>query len=93
MTPDWIGAFVIGLLGAGHCIGMCGGIATMLSLSSGSQSTRSRMLILSLYNIGRLTSYVIAGGLIGGTIASLASFTDINNILIWLLTPLLAMKL
>ncbi|MFA0229583.1 sulfite exporter TauE/SafE family protein, partial [Vibrio sp. 10N.261.45.A7] len=25
MTPNWIGAFVVGLIGAGHCMGMCGG--------------------------------------------------------------------
>lgn len=31
MELDVFSAFVIGLLGAGHCIGMCGGVSTMLT--------------------------------------------------------------
>ena len=31
MTLDYLSAFVIGLLGSGHCIVMCGGISTLLT--------------------------------------------------------------
>lgn len=31
MSIDLFSAFIIGLLGSGHCIGMCGGITTMLT--------------------------------------------------------------
>ncbi len=31
MSLDLFSAFIIGLLGSGHCIGMCGGITTMLT--------------------------------------------------------------
>lgn len=31
MSLDYLAAFIIGLLGSGHCIGMCGGINTMLT--------------------------------------------------------------
>ncbi|MEF1308059.1 sulfite exporter TauE/SafE family protein, partial [Vibrio owensii] len=34
MSPDFIGAFMIGLVGAGHCTGMCGGIASLLSMGA-----------------------------------------------------------
>lgn len=47
----------IGLLGAGHCVGMCGGIATGLGLASGDRATP---LVLG-YNLGRVLSYSVAG--------------------------------
>lgn len=31
MSLDFFSAFIIGLVGSGHCIGMCGGITTMLT--------------------------------------------------------------
>ncbi|WDE10033.1 sulfite exporter TauE/SafE family protein [Thalassomonas haliotis] len=40
MTLDLISAFFIGILGAGHCIMMCGGITTMLT--SALPATRAR---------------------------------------------------
>lgn len=54
---------MIGLLGATHCVGMCGGIAASVSLSQG-DSRRGIPLIIA-YNIGRITSYAVAGALIG----------------------------
>lgn len=54
--------FLMGLMGAGHCIGMCGGIVTALGLSSaGSQ----KGLLVTAYNIGRISSYAFAGALVG----------------------------
>jgi len=31
MSLDVFSAFIIGLLGSGHCLAMCGGITTMLT--------------------------------------------------------------
>lgn len=61
-------AFTMGLMGAGHCMGMCGGIATALSFGARQASQRSTFAMLpivSAYNIGRLTSYAAAGALFG----------------------------
>ena len=66
MTPDWIGAFVVGLIGAGHCMGMCGGIASLLSIGNSKPSP----VIPLLYNLGRLLSYAVIGGVIGGATRS-----------------------
>ncbi|MER2493037.1 sulfite exporter TauE/SafE family protein [Catenovulum sediminis] len=55
---DLFSAFVIGLMGAGHCIGMCGGLA----LASGMQKSLADTL---LYNIGRISSYTLLGLMIG----------------------------
>ncbi|UTA47227.1 sulfite exporter TauE/SafE family protein [Simiduia sp. 21SJ11W-1] len=53
--------FAAGLLGAGHCLGMCGGIVGALSLAGGEQ----RWLRLALYNIGRISSYSLLGAVVG----------------------------
>lgn len=54
--------FMIGLLGAGHCLGMCGGITAALAMAVDS---KKRPRILLAYNIGRISSYTIAGLFIG----------------------------
>ncbi|GAK83259.1 heavy-metal-associated domain (N-terminus) and membrane-bounded cytochrome biogenesis CycZ-like domain [Vibrio ponticus] len=38
MSADFIAAFFIGLVGAGHCVGMCGGIASLLSMGKSNPS-------------------------------------------------------
>ncbi len=82
---NYLGAFLVGLLGGVHCFGMCGGIVTALSFNSSSatpSNTSSRTPILLSYNIGRIMGYMIAGALVGG-IGGLAtgvlSLTDIQN--------------
>lgn len=52
--------FGIGLLGSGHCLGMCGGIASALSFASDKKPST----LLAVYNFGRIASYAVAGGLV-----------------------------
>ena len=61
-------AFIIGLLGGAHCIGMCGGIMNALSfaLPEHKRGPRSALPTLLFYNAGRITSYSVAGALVGG---------------------------
>ncbi|KOO13356.1 cytochrome biogenesis protein [Vibrio xuii] len=80
MSPDWIGAFLIGLIGAGHCMGMCGGIASMLTIG---QSQPSKTIPL-FYNSGRLLSYAFIGAIVGGAVASISEVSSLNNALTWL---------
>jgi uncharacterized protein len=69
--------FLIGLLSAVHCFGMCGGIvgALTMSLAPEIRARHSRLFYYSLaYNLGRLTSYTVAGlliGALGGTLVEL----------------------
>lgn len=61
-----ITALIAGLLGGGHCIGMCGGIVSALSFAL-PPSQRHPLRIFSLllsYNLGRLLSYMLAGALV-----------------------------
>jgi sulfite exporter TauE/SafE len=61
-------AFLVGLLGGVHCVGMCGGIVAALSLSLPEQQRRGalRWYYLLAYNLGRIASYAFAGALLGG---------------------------
>lgn len=55
-----LAAFLIGLAGAGHCLGMCGGIASALQLGGATGLPTA----LS-YHAGRLASYTLLGALLG----------------------------
>jgi len=66
-TLSFSAAFLLGLLGGVHCIGMCGGIMSALSFSISQQThgKGAQFTILLSYNLGRLLSYSIIGALIG----------------------------
>ncbi len=73
--------FGSGLLGGfGHCIGMCGPIVATYSLSLEHRSVAPHLL----YNLGRITTYSILGGLIGltgsfaGIVRSIERFQSIT---------------
>ncbi|MCL9783279.1 sulfite exporter TauE/SafE family protein [Vibrio sp. S4M6] len=80
MTIDWLGAFFIGFLGSSHCIGMCGGIASLMTINHPGR----KIVIPMLYNVGRLTSYALFGAIVGGTISTLAYTMSANHPLTWL---------
>jgi sulfite exporter TauE/SafE len=65
--------FTTGLLGAGHCIGMCGGLVGALSLSA--TGRRGGWSFHLLYNAGRLVTYTLIGALVGWLGSALA-YTD-----------------
>ena len=52
----------MGLLGGTHCVGMCGGIVGALA---GQSPAGASWTVHFFYNLGRVTSYVLAGALVG----------------------------
>ena len=97
MDSAWINnspyliAFITGLLGGVHCIGMCGGIVSMLSFGqqpdvkktsssvSTSISTFHHLPLLLGYNLGRIAGYMSAGAIIGAFGSTLLNLTEINQ--------------
>ncbi|MGQ4878757.1 sulfite exporter TauE/SafE family protein [Billgrantia sp. LNSP4103-1] len=73
--PPLLAAFVFGLLGGAHCIGMCGGIMSALTFAvPPSMRSPARLSGLLLgYNLGRIASYMVAGALVAslGTVVAL----------------------
>jgi sulfite exporter TauE/SafE len=67
MNLDFFSAFVIGLLGSGHCVVMCGGISTMLTTAISDTSRHKKYAIIFAYNFGRITSYSLIGALVALT--------------------------
>ena len=60
--PDsaFLALFLVGLLGGTHCVGMCGGIVSALSMGG-----PARWSLHLAYNGGRILSYAAAGALVG----------------------------
>ena len=89
----FITAILIGLMGSGHCLGMCGGIAGAHSFSATDAATQrdegliastnpaavqspsmgpALWQILTVFNLGRISSYALIGflaGILGSAIA------------------------
>lgn len=62
-NSGFLAVFLIGLVSGTHCVGMCGGIVSALSIQLRDQKPAFRLHLA--YNAGRLTSYAIAGAIMG----------------------------
>jgi hypothetical protein len=65
---------LMGLLGTGHCIGMCGPIVLAIPAQTGTTSAQA------LYNLGRITTYSAVGAFLGATGAGLADLSEVARI-------------
>ncbi len=65
LLPHVLSALILGLLGGGHCLGMCGGLMGALSLAIAPERRDQRLRQLLAYNAGRILSYALAGLLLG----------------------------
>ncbi|WP_122864490.1 sulfite exporter TauE/SafE family protein [Pseudomonas viridiflava] len=81
LIPLLFSALVLGLLGGGHCLGMCGGLMGALTLAIPREQRARRMQLLMAYNLGRIVSYAIAGffsGLVGWAVANSTGATTLR---------------
>ena len=68
-----LSAFLLGLMGAGHCLGMCGGIIGSLSMATNHSAWGN----IFYYQVGRIASYSLIGlaaGLIGAGVATASHY-------------------
>ena len=70
-----LAALLAGLAGSGHCVAMCGGIAA--ALGAGGAAGRAQPLA---YNLGRITSYAVAGAIMGALGAGVLSLAAIATL-------------
>lgn len=74
-------ALLLGLAASGHCLVMCGGISAALGMATAQRTdARSRALLLIGYQLGRITSYTLAGLLLGGALGALIGLLDIEAV-------------
>lgn len=67
---DLAAALLVGLAGSGHCVAMCGGVATALELAV-APAGASRAACRLGYQAGRLAGYALAGAAVGALGAGL----------------------
>jgi sulfite exporter TauE/SafE len=79
----WVTAFLAGLLGSGHCFGMCGGIAGSLGALTGTNN-RSIALPALQFNLGRLLGYALLGALAGGILGAAGEIMALKPLGRWL---------
>lgn len=81
-------ALLIGLLGSTHCIGMCGGIVSALTLGirPAVGQPLSKFPYMLAYNAGRISSYTLAGiiaGALGQTLLDSVNETVALSVTRW----------
>jgi hypothetical protein len=78
----YLAAFLVGLLGGVHCVGMCGGLVGALTMGIARPSQGGVLAILPFnlaYNLGRVASYTLAGALMGGLGVLLVSWLPVYH--------------
>ncbi|XKH00572.1 sulfite exporter TauE/SafE family protein [Marinobacter nauticus] len=84
-------AFVIGLLGSTHCLGMCGGISASLSMALpvGKGFRLRQSLLLLAFNLGRIGSYALIATLVALVSTSAARHSQAAGLVLMTLAGLL----
>lgn len=68
--------FIVGLVTSLHCVAMCGGINMSQCVASSAAASGAKLKVRPslFYNLGRVTSYTIIGGIVGA-IGAAVNFT------------------
>ena len=82
VTEVWL-AFVAGLAGSPHCLGMCGGIVAALAVAGSGETHGGRRSFLLLYNLGRVTTYALLG-VVAGLIGSSLNLLPLKEATLWI---------
>ena len=82
MPEIWL-AFSAGLIGSGHCLGMCGGIVSALALSNRDSDAAGRLVYNLLYHAGRICTYAVLG-LLAGLAARAGMVDQLRPVVGWL---------
>jgi len=74
-------ALLLGFAASGHCLAICGGISAALGVATAKRAGgRPRTSLLVAYQVGRMLSYALAGGLIGGVLGFIVAWLDIDTV-------------
>lgn len=81
ITTSLLSAFLLGLFSTAHCIAMCGSVIGALTLSLPSdvrQSPKAMLPYVFNYNLGRISSYALAGLLVAALVSPLDNIGGLN---------------
>ena len=68
-------AFLAGLVGSAHCLGMCGGISGLFALHASVRGLHRQLPMALVYNAGRLASYALLGFAVAAAGSRFAALT------------------
>ncbi len=76
-------AFMAGLAGSAHCLGMCGGLVAALAVTTPDSSHAQRFMVTLAYHLGRIATYTLLGIVVGAASqgALLTRYTFLFNLL------------
>jgi len=79
-------AFVAGVSGSMHCMAMCGGLAGAFGMRARAAggTARNAFVHAALYQVGRLSSYAVAGAVCGVFGGLLLRFMNLAGLTLWL---------
>lgn len=77
LVSAFLSALVLGLLGSMHCVGMCGGLQTLLNRPQAVRKPLENQLHLIVLNLGRVTLYSLTGAMFGFIGAELGTQLDV----------------
>jgi hypothetical protein len=88
-TLDLYSLLLLGFLGTGHCIGMCGPIVLAIPAQAGKTSAHL------LYHLGRITTYAGVGAFLGGIGAGVSRLLSVagGDPLVWIARTQVAFSL
>lgn len=85
MSPlEYFGILLIGLLGTGHCVGMCGGFAMMVG--EGAKTPTALLYRHTLYQLGKASTYMFLALLLflmGAAFQGASWFSTLQYVLAW----------
>ena len=83
IETSFIMLFVLGFFTSFHCIGMCGGILLTQTINKNENNLckKSSFLTAIRYNIGRIISYTIIGGIVGALGSIFSATAQIQNLI------------
>lgn len=64
LLPVLATAFLTGVLGSAHCLGMCAGISGLFAVNAGVAGIKQQLPLALVYNGGRLISYTLLGAIV-----------------------------
>jgi len=65
-VPIVTAAFLAGILGSAHCLGMCAGISGLFAVNANIATLRQQLPMAIAYNFGRVLTYVLLGIMVAG---------------------------
>lgn len=65
LLPTFFSALVLGVLGSMHCVGMCGGLQSLLNKPQAIRTPTENQYHLAVMNLGRVTLYSLIGAVFG----------------------------